>query len=96
MHFRDKSNREKFFVTYAESPSHWGKVTISLDYRKAPEGSLEDELLHMCLLRDKSARIYESIRDPLQAIQFYDTVTNLSLQHKTIAFMCMLLKIVTK
>jgi hypothetical protein len=30
--------------------------------------------------RDKSARIYESIRESLPDIQFYDTVTNLKLQ----------------
>jgi len=80
MHFRDKSNREKFFVTFAESPNRWRRVTISLDYRDAPQGSLEEELQQMRFQRDKSARIYESIRDSLQDIQFYDTVTNLKLQ----------------
>jgi hypothetical protein len=80
MHFRDKSNREKFFVTFAETPNHWRRVTISLDYRDAPAGSLEEELQRMKFQRDKSARIYESIRDSLQDIQFYDTVTNLKLQ----------------
>lgn len=80
MHFRDRSNREKFFVTYAESPNHWRRVTISLDYRDAPSGSLEEDLQHTRFQRDKSARIYESIRDSLPDIQFYDTVTNLKLQ----------------
>ena len=80
MHFRDKSRREKFFVTYAESPTHWRRVTISLDYRNAPKGSLEEELLKTRFQRDKSARIYEAIRESLPDIQFYDTVTNLKLQ----------------
>ncbi|KAH8804992.1 hypothetical protein F5884DRAFT_798070 [Xylogone sp. PMI_703] len=80
MHFRDKSRREKFFVTYAETPTHWRRVTISLDYRHAPPHSLEEELLNTKFQRDKSARIYEAIRDSLQDIQFYDTVTNLKLQ----------------
>lgn len=80
MHFRDKSNREKFFVTFAETPNHWRRVTVSLDYRDAPSGSLEEELHHTKFQRDKSARIYESIRDSLPDIQFYDTVTNLKLQ----------------
>ncbi|RFU28273.1 hypothetical protein B7463_g8055, partial [Scytalidium lignicola] len=80
MHFRDKSRREKFFVTYAETPTHWRRVTISLDYRNAPPHSLEEELLNTKFQRDKSARIYEAIRDSLQDIQFYDTVTNLKLQ----------------
>jgi hypothetical protein len=80
MHFRDRSNREKFFVTFAETPSRWRRVTISLDYRDAPQGSLEEELQHTRFQRDKSARIYESIRDSLPDIQFYDTVTNLKLQ----------------
>lgn len=80
MHFRDKSKREKFFVTYAETPTHWRRVTISLDYRDAPEGSLEEELQRTRFQRDKSARIYEAIRESLSDIQFYDTVTNLKLQ----------------
>ena len=80
MHFRDKSRREKFFVTYAETPTHWRRVTISLDYRNAPKGSLEEELQKTRFQRDKSAHIYEAIRESLPDIQFYDTVTNLKLQ----------------
>jgi hypothetical protein len=80
MHFRDRSNREKFFVTYAETPTHWRRVTISLDYRDAPHHSLEEDLQRTRFQRDKSARIYEAIRDSLPDIQFYDTVTNLKLQ----------------
>lgn len=80
MHFRDKSRREKFFVTYAETPTHWRRVTISLDYRNSPPHSLEEELQGTKFQRDKSARIYEAIRDSLRDIQFYDTVTNLKLQ----------------
>jgi serine/threonine protein kinase len=79
MHFRDKSEREKFFVTYAERPNRWRRVTISCDYRGAPPGSLEDDLKELHYQRDKSARIYESIRESLPDIQFYDTVTNLRL-----------------
>lgn len=80
MHFRDKSRREKFFVTFAETPTHWRRVTISLDYRNAPKGSLEEELVKTRFQRDKSTRIYEAIRESLPDIQFYDTVTNLKLQ----------------
>lgn len=80
MHFRDKSEREKFFVTYAERPNRWRRVTISCDYRGAPPGSLEDDLKELHYQRDKSARIYESIRESLADIQFYDTVTNLRLE----------------
>ncbi|CRG86933.1 hypothetical protein PISL3812_03946 [Talaromyces islandicus] len=80
MHFRDKSEREKFFVTYAERPNRWRRVTISCDYRGAPPGSLEDDLKDLHYQRDKSARIYESIRESLPDIQFYDTVTNLRLE----------------
>lgn len=80
MHFRDRSKREKFFVTYREKESHWRRVTISLDYRGAPDGSLEMELSHTKFQRDKSAKIYEAIRESLADIQFYDTVTNLKLQ----------------
>ena len=80
MHFRDKSKREKFFVTYRENDTHWRRVTVSLDYRLAPENSLEMELVKTKFQRDKSAKIYEAIRESLADIQFYDTVTNLKLQ----------------
>ncbi|RFU72091.1 serine threonine kinase [Trichoderma arundinaceum] len=80
MHFRDRSKREKFFVTYREQEHIWRRVTISLDYRDAPENSLEWELNHTKYQRDKSAKIYEAIRESLPDIQFYDTVTNLKLE----------------
>ncbi|KAK4499099.1 hypothetical protein PRZ48_009611 [Zasmidium cellare] len=80
MHFRDKSNREKFFVTYAERPNQWRRITISLDYRNAPEDSLEADLSTLHFQRDKSMRIYEAIRESLPDIQYYDTVTNLKLE----------------
>ncbi|KAM3419939.1 hypothetical protein BST61_g3259 [Cercospora zeina] len=80
MHFRDKSNREKFFVTYAEQPTQWRRLTISLDYRNAPKDSLEEDLSSLHYQRDKSLRIYEAIRDSLPDIQYYDTVTNLKLE----------------
>ncbi|KAI1409350.1 hypothetical protein F5Y13DRAFT_203535 [Hypoxylon sp. FL1857] len=80
MHFRDKSRREKFFVTYREDEHVWRRVTISLDYRNAPDDSLEKDLLQIKFQREKSAKIYEAIRESLQDIQFYSTVTNLKLQ----------------
>lgn len=80
MHFRDNSKREKFFVTFRETESLWRRVTISLDYRNAPEDSLEKDLISTKYQRDKSAKIYEAIRESLQDIQFYPTVTNLKLQ----------------
>lgn len=80
MHFRDHSPREKFFLTYAEEPHRWRRVTISCDYRDAPAESLEKDLQAFHFQRDKSARIYESIRMSLPDIQFYDTVTNLKLE----------------
>ncbi|OQD93214.1 hypothetical protein PENSOL_c034G06997 [Penicillium solitum] len=80
MHFRDGSEREKFFVTYAETPNRWRRVTISCDYHDAPPYSLERELKELRYQRDKCARIYESIRESLLAIQFYEGVTNLRLE----------------
>ncbi|ROT38638.1 kinase-like protein, partial [Sodiomyces alkalinus F11] len=81
MHFRDKSKREKFFVTYWDKfKGLWRRVTVSLDYRHAPENSLEMDLDQTKYQREKSAKIYEAIRESLQDIQFYDTVTNLKLQ----------------
>lgn len=80
MHFRDMSDREKFFITFAEEPNKWRRVTASVDYRKLEPDSLEADLKSLHYQRDKSARIYESIRDSLPDIQFYETVTNLKLQ----------------
>ncbi|KAK3109816.1 hypothetical protein LTR53_016526 [Teratosphaeriaceae sp. CCFEE 6253] len=80
MHFRDKSNREKFFVTFADQPSRWRRLTISLDYRDAPADSLEADLSTLHYQRDKSFRIYEAIRESLAEIQYYATVTNLKLE----------------
>ncbi|KAI9747399.1 MAG: hypothetical protein M1835_002125 [Candelina submexicana] len=80
MHFKDRSDREKFFVTYAETPNKWRRVTVSCDYRSAQPDSLEADLKELQYQRDKSARIYESIRESLADIQFYDTVTNLKLE----------------
>ncbi|KAK4156201.1 hypothetical protein C8A00DRAFT_12813 [Chaetomidium leptoderma] len=80
MHFRDKSKREKFFVTFRQHEHHWRRVTVSLDYRNAPENSLEAELSHIDYQRDKSAKMYEAIRDSLAEIDFYNTVTNLKLE----------------
>ena len=80
MHFRDKSPREKFFITYAETPQKWRRVTVSCDYRNAEADSLEADLQAMESQREKSGRIYESLRGSLGDIQFYDTVTNLKLE----------------
>jgi serine/threonine protein kinase len=80
MHFRDKSDREKFFVTYAQRPNRWCRVTISCDYRDAPPSSLESDLKSLKFQRDKNQRIYEAIRESLPDIDFYDTVTNLKLE----------------
>jgi serine/threonine protein kinase len=80
MHFRDMSDREKFFLTYAEEPTKWRRVTISCDYRQLEADSLEADLKTLHYQRDKSSRIYEAIRDSLPDIQFYETVTNLKLQ----------------
>jgi serine/threonine protein kinase len=80
MHFRDMSDREKFFLTYAEEPNKWRRVTVSCDYRQLEPESLEADLKTLHYQRDKSSRIYEAIRESLGGIQFYDTVTNLKLQ----------------
>ena len=80
MCFRDGSPREKFFITYAQAPERWRRVTVSCDYRKMESDSLEAELQETESQREKSARIYESLRGSLNQIQFYDTVTNLKLE----------------
>ncbi|MCJ1465957.1 hypothetical protein MMC07_004576 [Pseudocyphellaria aurata] len=80
MHSRDQSSREKFFLTYVETSQRWRRVTVSCDYRDAPEESLERDLQNLHFQRAKHALIYKSIRSSLADIQFYDTVTNLKLE----------------
>ena len=81
MHYRDNSDREKFFITFAQELNKWRRVTVSIDYRNLEPDSLEHELkLQLQYQRDKSARIFACIRDSLPDIQFYPTVTNLKLQ----------------
>jgi hypothetical protein len=41
MHFKDRSNREKFFITYAVKPNRWIRVTVSCDYRNPSPNSFE-------------------------------------------------------
>ncbi|KAI9658486.1 MAG: hypothetical protein M1831_003924 [Alyxoria varia] len=72
--------REKFFITYAEHLNKWRRVTVSCDYTDASDGSLEAELKSLHYQGDKSARIYEAIRESLETVKFYDTVTHLSLR----------------
>jgi serine/threonine protein kinase len=80
MRFRDNSDREKFFITYAKEPNKWLRVTVSLDYRNNQGDSLEADLKGLHYQRDKSAKVYQAIRDSLSDIQFYPTVTNLKIQ----------------
>lgn len=80
MHFRDRSSREKFFVTYRETDRLWRRVTVSVDYRHAPPQSLEADLARTRHQRDKNAKIYDVLRRYLSDIEFYDTVTNLKLK----------------
>ncbi|KAK8207436.1 hypothetical protein IWZ01DRAFT_366885 [Phyllosticta capitalensis] len=80
MHFRDNSDRQKFFMTYAEEPNKWRRLTITIDYRNTDPDSLEATLNSLHYQRDKSERIYEAIRDSLAEVQFFDTVTNLRLE----------------
>ncbi|KAK2743872.1 hypothetical protein FQN55_007092 [Onygenales sp. PD_40] len=80
MHFRDHSDKEKFFITYLETPTKWRRVTVSCNYRNAEPDSLEQLLKELYYQRDKGLRIYESIRGSISEIQFYDTVTNLKLE----------------
>ncbi|KAI9889991.1 MAG: hypothetical protein M1814_004609 [Vezdaea aestivalis] len=88
MHFRDHSNREKFFITYFDDLSHhqkdsvWRRVTVSCDYREAEPKSLEADLKVTPYQREKSEKIYEAIQESLIDIKFYNTVTNLKLQTK--------------
>ena len=55
MHFRDKSPREKFFLTYAETTDRWRRVTVSCDYRNVPKDSFEQDLQNLQYQKDKSA-----------------------------------------
>lgn len=80
MRFRDGQEREKFFVTYAETPSVWKRITITCDYRNAPDNSMEKQLMNKEFQRDKAALIWSVVKESMIDIQMYDTVTNLRIQ----------------
>lgn len=80
MTFQRHWHREKFFITYADRPNAWRRVTVTLSYRGVPADSLEAEVRSLHYQQDKSARIYEAVRDSLADVNFYDTVTNLKLE----------------
>ncbi|KAI1914140.1 hypothetical protein LOZ39_003196 [Ophidiomyces ophidiicola] len=80
MRFRDPTDSEKFFVTYAESPSFWRKVTVTCNYENIEQECLERDLKGLRFQRDKNLRIYEALRESMDEIQFFDTVTNLKLE----------------
>lgn len=67
-------------MTYAETPTKWRRLTISLDYRKSLGGSLEAALKTLSDQQDKSLFILEALHRSLDEIHYYDTVTNLRLE----------------
>lgn len=82
MQYRDENHHmigEEFLHIYNDALQP-RRVTVSLNYRNASSESLENDLSQLRYQRDKSARIYEFIRNSLPNIQFYDTVTNLRLE----------------
>ncbi|KAF4556415.1 Hypothetical protein D9617_1g082920 [Elsinoe fawcettii] len=80
MQFRDETRQEKLFITYAEKPNFWRRVTVTWDYRHLRRNSMEEDLKTLTLQRDKNMRVYESLRVSLPDINFFDTVTNLKLK----------------
>ncbi|GAM84965.1 hypothetical protein ANO11243_029680 [Dothideomycetidae sp. 11243] len=78
--FRDRTRHEKYFITYAERPNFWRRVTVVWDYDHLRDGSLEKDLMSMRLERDKNIRLYEALRVSLFDIQFFDTVTQIALK----------------
>ena len=65
--FEDRLAREKFFaITYVEPPKLWRRVTVSGDSNKTPPDSLEQELEALHHERDKSEKIYRTIRNSLE------------------------------
>jgi len=49
----DMSSREMIFLTYAQIPNQWRRVTVSYDYRHVPTDSLEFDLQNLHHLKDK-------------------------------------------
>lgn len=82
MHFRDGTGREKFFVTYIPEPNKWLRVSISVNYKEAEAGSLEEDLSTLSYQRDKNFAIYKSVYESLSEIRWFSTITNLMLKTK--------------
>ncbi|KAF2864408.1 kinase-like protein [Piedraia hortae CBS 480.64] len=88
MQFRDRSQREKFFVTYADPSSKWYRVTVSVDYGNIPKSSELGGLDCLISQEEKACKIYEALRESLHKIPFYNTVTNLRVEYDEGERMC--------
>lgn len=79
MKLNDNTCREKYFITYAETPAQWHRVTVSVNLKSPLKGSLEADLVTITSEREKNFLIYRSLRESLPEIEFLPTVTNLRL-----------------
>ncbi|KAI9689009.1 MAG: hypothetical protein M1822_000746 [Bathelium mastoideum] len=82
MQFRDRCDREKFFLTYVDGLGAWKRLTISCDYRDLPMGSVLADLKTLKYQHDKADYLLQILWDALSDILFYSTTTNLKLEER--------------
>ena len=80
MYFRDGPPREKFFVTYIGENRQTWRITMTCDYTDCSPDGLFTQIFSLEYQRDKSALIWDYIKDSLSNIEFFSTVTNLRLE----------------
>jgi serine/threonine protein kinase len=79
-----EEQREKHFMLFVDEQNKWRRVSVSWSYKTVFPGSLEEKLQQEKQPRQRSATVYEAIRDIIQQItqdeRWCDTVTRLKLE----------------
>ena len=70
---------EFFLIAFAQSPHDWRRISVSVNYIGAEEGSLEENLLAISDPCDRSACLYEHLQEKLSEITIYKAITHLPL-----------------
>ena len=73
-------SKENFLIAFAQSPHDWRRISVSVNYIGAEEGSLQENLLAISDPCDRSACLYEHLQEKLSEINFYKAITNLKLR----------------
>ncbi|KAF4547046.1 Hypothetical protein D9617_65g035150 [Elsinoe fawcettii] len=76
----DDDRQEKLLITHVDESGSTRKVTVTWNTSNLRHSSLESDLDVLLSEEDKHIRVYQSLRESLQSIQFLDSVTKLELE----------------